>query len=495
MARKHKMLTQRDFEQKLLAEINDAEIVARYEVGDPLVVQQIKANAAYLALLAREIDVASLEPFIKTRERSIIADATNKGILPIATPCQYTLEIKNNGTSTVSLSAGRIIEDNAGGRPWRLLASATVNAGQTVEVIAEQSETRVVQYTVPIPTESFHKAEITLSPDMFLAGITVKDDLDNVYTRYPRWMNVAKEDYAVNLTTDSFRRLFVEFGDNDRAGRTAIAGEVYAFTLIECYGAIDISRLKDASLVDIFNINEQKISVRFKTGGLVRLGTNPLSTAQLRALATYPSLYDENAVFLGNFDYLARKKFMSRCDYLAIWNETVQERAYLSPSIDNINHLFCCVAPKTGENLVNLQADIGLAIGIADNLYQDRVVFSLVDEKPYPITIKGRLAASHNRLEVEAQLKTLLVEKYGKGTLAASRWLEYGFNRQEIINLIKKNITAFQDNISDFTVILPLDESLPIKNKPHEWVFMDEANITLEFALIADTTGATWTIM
>ncbi|HQV23410.1 MAG TPA: hypothetical protein PLJ88_10010, partial [Agitococcus sp.] len=83
----------------------------------------------------------------------------------------------------------------------------------------------------------------------------------------------------------------------------------------------------------------------------------------------------------------------------------------------------------------------------------------------------------------------------GKGTLAASRWLEYGFNRQEIINLIKKNITAFQDNISDFTVILPLDESLPIKNKPHEWVFMDEANITLEFALIADTTGATWTIM
>ena len=277
------MLTQRDFEQKLLAEINDAEIVARYEVGDPLVVQQIRANAAYLALLAREIDVASLEPFIKTRERSIVADATNKGILPIATPCQYTLEIKNNGASTVSLSAGRIIEDNAGGRPWRLLASATVNAGQTVEVIAEQSETRVVQYTVPIPTESFHKAEITLSPDMFLAGITVKDDLDNVYTRYPRWMNVAKEDYAVNLTTDSFRRLFVEFGDSDRAGRTAIAGEVYTFTLIECYGAIDISRLKDASLVDIFNINEQKISVRFKTGGLVRLGTNPLCTAQRRA--------------------------------------------------------------------------------------------------------------------------------------------------------------------------------------------------------------------
>ncbi|HQZ59127.1 MAG TPA: hypothetical protein PLQ39_05480, partial [Acinetobacter sp.] len=108
------MLTQRDFEQKLLAEINDAEIVARYEVGDPLVVQQIRANAAYLALLAREIDVASLEPFIKTRERSIVADATNKGILPIATPCQYTLEIKNNGASTVSLSAGRVIEDNAG---------------------------------------------------------------------------------------------------------------------------------------------------------------------------------------------------------------------------------------------------------------------------------------------------------------------------------------------------------------------------------------------
>ena len=109
------MLTQADFEQKLIAAITDPEIVSRYAAGDPLVVQQVRANAAYFALLAKEIEVATIEPFIKTRDRSIIADATNKGILPIATACRAMLQVINNNATAITLDQGRFVEDHAGG--------------------------------------------------------------------------------------------------------------------------------------------------------------------------------------------------------------------------------------------------------------------------------------------------------------------------------------------------------------------------------------------
>jgi hypothetical protein len=36
------------------------------------------------------------------------------------------------------------------------------------------------------------------------------------------------------------------------------------------------------------------------------MGANPLSIDQMRLLASYPT-HDDNAVFLGNFDFLVRK--------------------------------------------------------------------------------------------------------------------------------------------------------------------------------------------
>jgi hypothetical protein len=81
-----------------------------------------------------------------------------------------------------------------------------------------------------------------------------------------------------------------------------------------------------------------------------------------------------------------------------------------------------------------------------------------------------------------------LVDRYGQTKLSASRWLVNGFNTQEISTQLRKNITAFQDNISDFSLSVP--SSL---NESHEWVYVSEASITLKLERTAEM-GAAWVL-
>lgn len=50
---------------------------------------------------------------------------------------------------------------------------------------------------------------------------------------------------------------------------------------------------------------DEQVSVRFGQSERYQ-GADPLNVSELRVLSSYPSLYDENAVFLGNFDYSVR---------------------------------------------------------------------------------------------------------------------------------------------------------------------------------------------
>lgn len=479
------MLTQADFEARIVAVLDDYEILERYNAQDPIVLRFLRSIAAFLSLFSQEVDISEIEPFIKTRDRSIIADATNKGILPIGMPTQHVLEVLNRSANSITLSQGRMIEDNSGSRPWRLLQSVTVNAGETGEVLVEQSEYREVQYTVQ-STENFHRVELQLRDDLSLAGITVRDNSNQAYQLKKRWMNVEPLEYAFNLTTDSLRRIFIEFGDDERAGRTAQANQVFTFGILETYGDVDVSRLKDASLLDVLTTDETKVSVRFKQGGIVRQGADPLNISQLRVLATYPALYDENAVFLGNFDYSVRQKFMARCHYIAVWNENEQDR-YYGVTYQDINHLHIAVVAKNNAEQANLETEIIQYIGLLDSLYKDRVRVHAVVEKPFNITLNGRLAAVHDLDGVKAQIKGLLVDRYGRTKLSASRWLVNGFNTQGISTQLKTNIVAFQDNISDFSLNVPV-----VLNKPHEWVYISEPSITLNIERTAETSGAAW---
>lgn len=451
------------------------ELHTRYVSGDPTITVQLDAILHLLVEIKRDVDISELEPFVKSRVATILADATNKGILPLATPHQHYIQVKNNGTAATTLSSGRVIADGQG-RLWRLLDTANTQPGETVEVLAEQSEVRYIEHQINI-TEPFHQYEIELQDELHLVKIGLKDQNNNSYKFVNNWMNTAKGDRTVNIRTNSFRKMIVEFGDSNRFGKTAESNDIYTFEIIETHGEIDVTGLKEASIEETLSNNENKLSLRFKEGGLVRMGADPLTVDQMRLLASYPT-HDDNAVFLGNFDFLVRKKFMTRTDFISVWNETVNEKFY-GADYRNINHLFVTFVPKHASEAAYLQQEICDLIEFADNLYSaDKIVFVPKEDRQFNLTIKAVLPPVHNIDSVKEQIRTLMLGRYGRGTIATSYFAANGLSVQEMISVLSRNIPAFQDRQSDFRVIAEDLSNNPIK--PHQHVYMTADSITLD---------------
>lgn len=149
------MRTLTEIEQTALIALQEyPEQHARYLAGDPIIAAPLQAIQHVLYEFGRDLDITEIEPFLKTREATILADASNKGILPLATAARHVIEVINQGNSSVSLANNRQFQDGQG-RTWRFLQTANVEPGETIEIEAEQSTIRTVTYT-PAVTEPFH---------------------------------------------------------------------------------------------------------------------------------------------------------------------------------------------------------------------------------------------------------------------------------------------------------------------------------------------------
>jgi len=302
-------------------------------------------------------------------------------------------------------------------------------------------------------------------------------------------MNAPAGEAAYTLKTDSMQRITAEFGDAQRCGTTIQANTVLNFELTETDGYIDTSVLREAALSELVTADEGKIQILFKAGGLVRAGANPLSIAQLKLLASYPT-HDDNAVFLSDFNYAVQKAFMSRCHYIAVWNEAQQEK-YYGATLDDINHLNIAFVPRVTAEAVQLAQDIKNHIAHLDGLYDGKVKERPVQQRPFQITINAKLAPVHNVESVKQEIKNLLLSKYGQETIASSYFIADGFNSQEISKLIREKVAAFQDRIADFRLDIEDLARNPIK--PHEWVFMTDSSIEIKIQRSASSGEALWT--
>lgn len=481
------MLTHDDLKKRLQIYLQDyPEIALRYSNGDPTVTAMLQAIAGMIADQSQDIDTAITEPFIKSNVRTILADATNKGILPLGTPCQHYLDIENKGASHVALSTGRLIEDLQG-RVWRIMQDVSVDAGALVKVQAEQSEVKSRDYQV-IYSEPFHKVDLDIDDDLHLSAINIKDGMGNIYQHFTRWMNCDAGEYAFNLKTDSLRKITVEFGDSERCGVTLQANSTMTFELILTDGYVDTLTLREAALQEVTSNAEGKLQLKFSDNGLIRSGSDPLSIEEMRLLASYPT-YDPNAVFLGNFDYMVRKTFMSRCRYLAVWNEAIQDK-YYGASFDDINRLQVAFVAKNEVDKIQIGYEIKQLIGELDSLYLNRVKVNTVETRPFKLQINARLAPVHNADSVKNQIISLLLARFGQDSLASSYFIPDGFNSQEISDSIRKNIAAFQDHISDFSLLVEDVSINPIQ--PHQWTFLTEQSITIDIKRTAVTGANLW---
>lgn len=456
-----------DFMTAIAAEVSNQPLAAQYyQAGDPRLLAQLNAMATMLAMLSQQIDTESMEPFIKARDTTVLADASMKGILPFARPPRLALTVTNNDVTTLNIAVGRnVIDQN--GRVYVTETQASIPAGQTATVNVKQVTTRTFSHTVS-NSVAFYGVQIPPNSDteQVISGIYVS--IGGVpYPYTPEFQNLAAGAAGYSLETDEQRRLWVKFGWANTVGVQPSNGTQIDFTVEETFGANALS--VDASFTFESSVSSADRIATLKLASVIFAGADPLDIETLREYAKYPSTYDSSAVYLGNFDFLIRRNVFP-LRFLSVWNEQVEE-SVRGPSVANINKLFVS-ALMDGVDTTRLQGEIRRIIKLADDSYSAIFVNAVPTE--LPLTINAQVSVVHDVGDVEAKIRDVVYRLYGKDSQAAAKGM-MAMNNKKLSDALKTNVVALQDDGSDLQVSLA---ALPV-TLPEQYRYVSEASLTV----------------
>lgn len=491
------MLTKADFLNHAFASIDEyPALAALYRAGDPRITQHLGAMATMLAMFSAQVEVAVSEPFDKARDATILADAAMRGIVQQATPLRVRATVSNSGTSAFVVESGRTIIDSSG-RPYVVQNSAAVAAGGVATFEALQVESSVITHTVS-GTVPFYAIEIPSAEDgSFLSGLVISD-ADGELTYRERYVNTLPGERVFHVEVDDRQRVYVRLGYSGVVGVQPENGDVITIVVSRSFGDVAVESGTPFSFEYVSNPNESYVEMTMDSTLIA--GSAPISTDVLRELAKYPSVYDENAVFLGEFDFLVRRKFPT-LRFLSVWNESAEERAR-GASVDHINVLFVACLSSVGTEPVLHEIDAGnpvapaqidaaeltetqlaikQAILAADDSY--RVKFYTPVRSEIAMTINARVSTSYVASDVRQKIIDAILREFGEGAAASRR----GRNRplyRRIYDLLRSSIPALSGGEADLAV--SVDELASVELRPEMWRYVSPASliVTVETANI-----------
>ncbi len=475
------MLLKSDFLAALeSAGASRAAAASAFRAGDPRLLAMMDAMATMLAMLSQQIDTAEVEPFVKARAGTILADAALKGVLPLAKPARVLLTVANPGAAPVVLASGRGVLDPKGVR-YVVESGATVPASGTAALALRQITERQFSHTVAA-SAPFYELQVEASADArYLAGVEVADAV-GPFTYRPDFCNVEPGQRVFHVETDEARRLWLRFGAADSSGAVVghqpAAGDILTVTVRECAGQVELEAGAQFALQYVGSSAESALTMTLSS--VEAAGSAPPDTETLRMLAQYPALHDSNAVFLADFDFLLRRH-LSGVAFLSVWNEQVEE-AVRGASLASINTLFVSYV-ISGQSTVVSEAQVRQIIGRADDSYALAFVAPRVLQ--VPVTVTASVSAVHDAGDVEAQIRSVLLAEYGASSRAASMGMHKVFKLQRLSAALKDRVPALQDQISDFTVTLGATPS-PL---PEDYRYFSPTSITVVVQRVTDTTG------
>jgi len=447
------------------------------KAGDPRVLAQLSAISAMLAMVSDQVDVAQYEPFVKVRDGVVLADAALKGVLPLARSCRVNLTVTNRHTASYTLAAGRRFLDPKG-RVFEVESAATIAAGATVAVKAIQRTSRTVTHNVTAPT-SFYQVQVPApATDVYLSTLEVwKGTSQFVYS--PDFANVEANALAFQVEVDEQRRMFVCFGMSDVVGYGVHAGDTFELRVGECEGAVTDLAVEDTfTLQYVYTEADGKLEAGLAT--VTDTGAPPVTMDELRVMARYPSIYDSNAVYLGEFDFLLRRH-ITPVVFLAVWNEQLEETVR-GANATNMNTLFVS-GLIDGMTAAEFQAATTKLIQRVDSSYRIQYVTTI--EQPMTVTVTGSVSVVHDAATVGDQIKGALLEKYGRGKSEVSRGIKNPVRKQAIYRLLREKVPALKDEQSDFDVTL----TMPTTTKPEYFMPMTAASITVNITRAGYSAG------
>lgn len=462
------MKTKADFQAAIAAEISNYPAAAeRYRARDPSMLASLDAMAAMLALQSAEQDVAAAEPFTKSRDATVLADASAKGVLPFGLPSELVIQVTNSNTAPYQIQTGRRLLDSQG-RSYLVVAGITIAAGVTAPVRIKQQGDRQFDHTVTV-TQPFYQIEVPSPAEgKTIAAVRVIGPGNVEFAWKPEYVNVLAGDKSFHLATDESRRLLIEFGADGLAGYAAQAGETFTIIVTDTEGAVEVAPASRFAFEYSSSVAEGQIVMVMDE--VLSAGRGALDIPTLRTMSDYPSLYDTSAVYLGNFDFLVRRN-LSPFRFLSVWNEQTEE-VVRGPNVDNINTLFVA-AMKDGVADAALRAQIKAVILKADDSYKVKDV--TVVEVPIPLTVAARVHSVYDFEQVRQQIREQILGTYGRD----SAFAKSGQNRilyRSVYDLLSRNVPALQGVRADIQVEV---DDLATNIPPEHYRFVSEASLTV----------------
>lgn len=481
------MLTREDFQQAIEDSIARYPAVgALYRARDPRILQHLDAMATMLAMYSQQLEVAQAEPFEKVRDATVLADASMRGLVPKSQPARVSVRLHNASASAFSASPGRPMVD-ASGRPFRVETPIDAAPGDTVTFEAVQLHEKASTHTVQ-ESRAFYAVELDMADDdSWLCGLHVTD-VQGAYTHRERYTNTLPGERVYHVEADERQRVYVRFGQDGVVGVQPAEGLDLTLTTYYSLGRID--DFSPGSPMAFETMQEPaEAQIEMSLQEVMANGENPPSMRTLRELAKYPSVYNHNAVFLGEFDFLVRRHFPS-LQFLSVWNEGVEER-YRGMDVDNINALFvACLSASGNETVLEqgpgsqvepaelaegeltaTQRAIRDKIRAADDSY--RVRFYTAIRAPLPITIAATVATSYDESVVRDQIRQVMLDEFGEQADQSRRGNTTPLY-QQIYQVLRRRVPALSVGRADLRVTIGSESEDP---RPELWRYVSPESL------------------
>jgi hypothetical protein len=312
-------------------------------------------------------------------------------------------------------------------------------------------------------------------------------DSSGAYEYRERYVNTAAGEKVYHLEVDERRRVYVRFGQEGVVGTQPIDGIDITLTAFYSLGAVDFTAGDQLTFEALQAPAEAQIEMRMSA--VTGAGQNPHSLQTLRELAKYPSVYNHNAVFLGEFDFLLRRHFPD-LQFLSVWNEQIEE-GVRGMDLDNINALFVAclsateeesvlqenvdsgpVAPTEITDLTATMAQIKAKIEAADDSY--RVRFFTPIRREIGVQITASVASSYDESVVASQIRTVILERFGEAAAPSKRGNSIPLY-QQIYQLLREQIPALNVGRADLRVMI--EDQAFSDPRPELWRYVSEASL------------------
>lgn len=450
----------------------------RYQAGDQTLLASIDAMASMMAAVSQQVEIEAAEAFDKVRDATVLADASLKGILPMAVPSTVALSVQNRSSTPFALQAGRTLLDSAGNL-YVVTTPVTIAPGASAQSVLQQRTVRIQNFSV---TQSTPFLAIEISPsteDRVLCGLSVRRSDGQEFSYTPDFCNVEADEFVYHVETDELRRLYVRFGYDGIVGYQPAVGDQFVIEIAECNGDVRPDVGSPFALQYTYTPQDSQIAAVMES--LLESGAAPMDIATIREFSKYPSAYNDNAVYLGEFDRLVRKK-VPGLRFLSVWNEQIEEAAR-GADIDNINRLFVAFQPADGDGVPSTQDRIAAAIKQADDGYSIR--FVAMADAPIAVNIEAFVSAVNDAAAVTSQIRASVISEYGVDTPAARRGLVQP-QHTRLYDRIRKNVAAVADSEADLRIVisLPTGPQLPEQRRA-----VTESSLTVTVTTRTQTAG------